>query len=81
MMDKIAEYIKEEVANEPLTDIDSQEDLLGGGIIDSVGMMKLVLFLENEFDVKIGPGDMTVENFLNLDSIESFLLKRKQETG
>ena len=53
MMDKIAEYIKEEVANEPLTEIDSQEDLLGGGIIDSVGMMKLVLFLENEFDVKI----------------------------
>ncbi|NAS13237.1 acyl carrier protein [Poritiphilus flavus] len=81
MTDKIAKYIKEEVANEPLTELDMQEDLLGSGIIDSVGMMKLVLFLENEFDVKIGPSDMTVENFLNLNSIESFLLKRKQETG
>lgn len=76
MNDKIINYIKAEISMEPLDDIDLEEDLLGNGIIDSLGMMKLVVFLEKEFKLKIAPVDMTVENFNTVQSISEYLSKK-----
>ncbi len=73
MTDKIITYIKTEISMEPMEDIDLEEDLLGNGIVDSLGMMKLVVFLENKFKVKIAPEDMTVENFNTVQSISEYL--------
>ena len=60
----------------PIDDIDLEEDLLGNGIVDSLGMMQLVVFLEKEFKVKVAPGDMTVENFNTVSSISEYLLTK-----
>ncbi|WP_149277113.1 acyl carrier protein [Pareuzebyella sediminis] len=76
MNDKIITYIKEEIAIMPLDSIDVHEDLLGSGIVDSLGMMKLVVFLEKEFQVKIAPEDMTVENFDTINHISEYLSKK-----
>ena len=73
MTDRIIAYIKKEISLEPIEDIDLDEDLLGSGILDSLGVMKLVTFLEKEYQVKINPGDMTVENFSTLRTITDFL--------
>lgn len=73
MNEKIITYIKEEISLESIDSIDLNEDLLGNGIVDSLGMMKLVIFLEKEFQVKIGPEDMTVENFHSVQSIANYL--------
>lgn len=73
MTDKIISYIKTEISMEPRDEIDLEEDLLGNGIIDSLGMMQLVVFLEKQFKVKIGPEDMTVENFSTISSISEYL--------
>jgi acyl carrier protein len=75
MKPKIITYIIEEISNEPVEDIDVKEDLLGSGIVDSLGMMKLVLFLEKEFQIKIRPEDMTVENFKTVQNISEYLTK------
>ncbi len=76
MNDTIITYIKEELSAEPLENIGLDEDLLGGGIVDSLGMMKLVLFLEKEFHIKIDPGDMTVENFMTIRNITDYIAIR-----
>ncbi len=73
MKEKIIAYLKEEISNEPIDEIDINEDLLGSGIVDSMGMMRLVVFLEKEFQKKIGPEDMTVENFQTVQSISDYL--------
>ncbi|HET8736171.1 MAG TPA: phosphopantetheine-binding protein [Pricia sp.] len=77
MLKKIREYI----ANS-LSDIDSeaigiQDDLLGSGIIDSMGMMKLVVFIEKELNLKIPDADMTVEHFMTLQNIMDYLSQRE----
>lgn len=77
MTDKIITYIKTEISMEPLDDIDLDEDLLGNGLVDSLGMIKLVLFLEKEFNVHIGPEDMTVENFNTIQSISKYLSNKQ----
>ena len=73
MKNRIIAYLKDEISIEPLDDIDINEDLLGSGIVDSLGMMRLVVFLEKEFQKKIGPEDMTVENFKTVQSISDYL--------
>ena len=73
MNDRIISYITSEISMYPLETIDLDEDLLGNGIMDSLGMMKLVLFLENEFNVQIPPEDMTVENFVSVQSISEYI--------
>lgn len=54
-----------------------QEDLLGSGILDSLGMMRLIFFIEEEFSIKVPPEDMTIENFMTVENIENYLNKVK----
>ncbi|NER13675.1 acyl carrier protein [Leptobacterium flavescens] len=58
--------------------INADDDLLGSGLVDSLGMMKLVLFIENEFQLKIPPEDMTIENFMTVECISNYLETRIQ---
>ncbi|MDT7827317.1 acyl carrier protein [Pricia sp. S334] len=76
MNEKIISYIKTEISMSPLTDIEFDEDLLGNGIVDSLGMVKLTVFLEREFKIKIAPEDMTVENFNTIQSISHYLSEK-----
>jgi acyl carrier protein len=52
------------------------EDLLSQGIIDSLGIMKLVAFLEKNFKVKIDNDDIIPENFQNLNALKTFVEKK-----
>ena len=78
MIQKIKAYILSDIASDPNLSISDDDDLLGSGIIDSMGIMKLVAFIENEADVKIPPGEMVIENFKSLNAIEQYL-KTKQD--
>ena len=73
MNDIIINYIKEEISLEFIDVIELDEDLLGNGIVDSLGMMRLIVFLEKEFQITIHPEDMTVENFNSVRSISHYL--------
>ncbi|MEO9892393.1 acyl carrier protein [Aurantibacter sp.] len=70
----ILDYISNELTNEQLEDpLESGDDLLGSGILDSMGMMKLILFIENEFEIKVPPEDMVIENFMTVGHIITYL--------
>jgi len=72
----ILDYITKELTNEQLEDeLHSDDDLLGGGILDSLGMMKLILFIEERFEVKVPPEDMVIENFMTVNHINEYLAK------
>ncbi len=75
MQKKIIDYIKNEIADEPFDAIEEQEDLLGGGIIDSMGMIRLIAFLEKEFQINVPPEDMVLENFMTVERISIYLSK------
>lgn len=78
MKAKIINYITEKLANNELEEeLEVEDDLLGSGLIDSLGMMKLILFIETEFQVQIPPEDMTIENFMTVGHITSYLENKK----
>jgi acyl carrier protein len=41
-----------------------------GGIMDSLGLMQLVSYIEEEFDVTIDDAEVTVDNFRTIADIE-----------
>lgn len=49
------------------------EDLLDQGIIDSLGIMKLIVFIEDTFNLKIDDWEIVPENFQSLNSMASFV--------
>jgi acyl carrier protein len=49
--------------------LDADEDLLSQGIIDSLGLMKLIAFIETVFKVRVGDEEIIPENFQSLNSM------------
>lgn len=50
---------------------------LASGIVDSTGVMELVMFLEQEFNIKIEPEDMIPANLDSVNQVAQFI-ERKQ---
>jgi len=53
--------------------IDPELNLLLDGGVDSLGMLKLVAFIELHFGVKVPPEQFTIENFRNLRVISRYV--------
>jgi acyl carrier protein len=51
--------------------------LIETGIIDSVGLMRLVDFIEKEFHCRIGDDELLPENFEYLDRLVAFVATKK----
>ena len=47
------------------------------GFVDSLFAVKLLAFLEQEFDIKIGNEDLNIENFHSVNQIISFVENKK----
>ncbi|CAM4385050.1 acyl carrier protein [Zobellia nedashkovskayae] len=76
MKTKIIDYLKNDLATESIEEIDIHEDLLGTGLVDSIGMVQLVLFIETEASIKVSPEEMTIENFMTVDHILKFIERK-----
>jgi acyl carrier protein len=70
----IIAFIKEELNGEKQDlEVDIEEDLLGSGLVESMGMMRLVQFVEDTFHMKVEPQDMTIDNFITVQAIVDFV--------
>ena len=49
------------------------EPLLGSGILDSLGIMRLVVYLEEEFGIEVPDAALVPEHFLTLDHLVAFV--------
>ena len=51
--------------------------LVTAGILDSIAVLKVVTFLENQFGITIEPHEAVVENLNTLSDIGRFVLSKK----
>ena len=65
--EQIREYIQDEIANGRA--VSAEESLLDAGILDSLAVVKLIAYLENEFDLEIPDSEFDPENFESVASI------------
>jgi acyl carrier protein len=51
--------------------------LVTTGILDSIAVLKVVAFLENQFGIMIGPQEAVVENLNTLPDIARMVMSKK----
>jgi acyl carrier protein len=52
------------------------DDLLLSGLVNSLGVMRLVAFTQKQFGIDIPMEDVIIENFQSIDAIASYLQTR-----
>jgi acyl carrier protein len=57
--------------------VDSKTLLLEEKIIDSMGVIELVAFIEATYGVELMDDDLTVENFKDIDTIVKLISEKK----
>ena len=57
--------------------VGDEDSLLDDGIIDSLGTLELVAFLEREFDIVVDDEDMVADHFESIASIAAFAAARE----
>ncbi len=79
MKEKIQTYILQELlGNKNGAELSTSDDILSTGMIDSLGIMQLITFIENSFEIAVPPNDMVIENFMTIDAIERYIEKCKE---
>ena len=54
-------------------ELSPEDDLLGSGLLDSMGVMRLVGFVEETFNINIPPEDIVIENFMDVKAITNYI--------
>lgn len=74
---KLIEYLKNEILEDSSIDIAGQDDLLSTGLLDSMAIVRYINWIADEFEVEIAADEMTIENFISIEAIISFLERKK----
>ncbi len=78
MKTELSRFLSEEIlAGTHRSTVGPDEDLLGSGLLDSLGVMQLVWFIEREFGVEVPPEDVTIEHFQSISHIVAYLTGRR----
>jgi len=51
---------------------------MGGGIIDSTGILELVMFIEETYQLKVEPEEMLPENLDSVNRVAAFVTRKAQ---
>ncbi len=58
-------------------DLDEETNLLLTGLVDSLGVMRMMMFIDDELDVQVPPADITIDNFRTIGTIANYLARQK----
>ena len=72
---KIRDYILESTFDD-VENITDDTLIFEKGVLDSMGLLFLIEFLKEEFDVTTKDDELVVENFESINNIVSFLEKK-----
>lgn len=74
-VNQLMEFISSEVlliADE----IGPDTDLLLTGAVDSLGVIRITQWMEDELNITVDPGDVTLENFQTVSSMAAYVATR-----
>lgn len=52
------------------------DSFLDKGIVDSTGIMEVIFFIEDEYDMKVADDEMVPENLDSIDNLVAFLRRK-----
>jgi acyl carrier protein len=78
--DQVRQFVNEELAAaKGIASVRDDESLIDNGVVDSLGIFRLVTFLEENFGVKIGDEEISAENLQSVNMIEQLVLSKSKK--
>lgn len=72
--EQIREFILQNLAHgKGITQLTDDESLMQNGVVDSLGIFRLVAFLETAFRLRISDEAITHDNFQSIDAVAQFV--------
>ncbi|MDR7098870.1 acyl carrier protein [Lysobacter niabensis] len=56
--------------------IGDEDPLIRGGVVDSIGIHELIVFLERNFQISVSPEEMTPAIFDSIRSVDEFVTRK-----
>lgn len=70
----LAQYLAQEILGDGSV-IDPDQNLLVDEVVDSLGLLRMVGYLERSYGVRIPPQEYVIDNFRSLNTIENYILR------
>ena len=78
--EKIGAFLVERYPAARLRPIACTDRLLENGILDSLGILDLVAYLEGEFAITVSDEELLPEHFESLERLTAFVERKRRET-
>ncbi len=76
--DKVKEYILENyLFTDDMSVLGNDDSFIEKGIIDSTGILEVIFFLEETFNIAVEDDEMVPENFDSVNNIAAFVNKKR----
>ena len=73
----LLDFVRTELVDEAeASHIEPETDLLSSGLVASLGVMRLVQFIEQRFGITVPPEDLVIENFIDIATLGGYLERR-----
>lgn len=80
LRETLRRFIAEELVSDE-TPLGLDDSLLADGMVDSLGAVRLVAFVEERFGFQIPPEDLVMENFATVNRLAGYLESRIHGAG
>ncbi len=60
-----------------VANLKDDDDIFALGLVNSLFAMQLILWVESEFRLEVGDGDLRLSNFNTVDAIAGFIARRR----
>lgn len=77
----LQEYIAKENMKGREKQLNPTDDLLSSGILDSLGILQLVAFMEEKFKIRVPDEDVVYENFYSVAALSYYVDSLQQKTA
>ncbi|MET9649738.1 MULTISPECIES: phosphopantetheine-binding protein [unclassified Streptomyces] len=82
MVEQHKELIRDFIAQHvPDTEVDDDEDLFAGGLVNSLFAVQLVVWVERTFDLRVEGADLDFAHFASVDAIAGFVAGKLAPAG
>lgn len=78
LRDDLLQLLNDEISLDPDQHIGGDTDLLLTGLVDSLGVIDVVAWLEERLGIDIDPVDIVLENFQTVDLVLGFVERLSQ---
>jgi acyl carrier protein len=73
MRDQLRTFITTEIMHDPDYPLEDDEALISSSLIDSMSLVYVQLFIEEQFSIRIADTDMTIETADNINDIVALI--------